>query len=49
MQKNNLAIILSGGLGTRFRSSLPKQLHKLIILHFQLSIKNFLTPNYSPI
>jgi len=29
MQKNNLAIILSGGTGTRFDSSKPKQFYKL--------------------
>ena len=42
MQKNNLAIILSGGLGTRFRSSLPKQFHKINNLTLlQLSINKF--------
>ena len=29
MQKNNLAIILSGGTGTRFDKSKPKQFYKL--------------------
>ena len=29
MQKNNLAIILSGGTGTRFDISKPKQFYKL--------------------
>ena len=29
MQKNNLAIILSGGTGNRFNSPLPKQLHTI--------------------
>ena len=41
MQKNNLAIILSGGKGNRFDSPIPKQLHKInnktII---QLSLEN---------
>ena len=42
MQKNNLAIILSGGLGKRFKSSLPKQLHKISnSTLLQLSMKNF--------
>ncbi len=42
MQKNNLAIILSGGKGNRFDSPIPKQLHKInnktII---QLSLEKF--------
>ncbi len=42
MQKNNLAIILSGGTGNRFNSPLPKQLHtinnKSII---ELSVEKF--------
>jgi 2-C-methyl-D-erythritol 4-phosphate cytidylyltransferase/2-C-methyl-D-erythritol 2,4-cyclodiphosphate synthase len=43
MQKNNLAIILSGGTGNRFNSPLPKQLHtinnKSII---ELSVEKFI-------
>ena len=29
MQKNNIAIILSGGIGSRFKSNIPKQFYKI--------------------
>ena len=46
MQKNNLAIILSGGTGKRFDISKPKQFYKLnkktII---EISVEKFLSSN----
>ena len=43
MSQNNLAIILSGGTGTRFDTKLPKQFHRLNDKYIiEISVNKFL-------
>ena len=46
MQKNNLAIILSGGLGNRFDSKVPKQFFKINNMTIiEESVEKFISSN----
>ena len=46
MSQNNLAIILSGGLGKRFDKKLPKQFYKLNNKHIlEISVEKFIKSN----